>query len=91
VLTAHNGRTALTLARQAQPDLVLIDMMMPHIDAAALCAWLRSASGTSHLPILGMSAVPQAVANVGFTGFLAKPFELDEMLRCIGEALSHNK
>ncbi len=89
VLTAHDGRIALTLARQVRPDVVLTDVMMPHMDGVTLCTRLRRDPGMSQLVILGMSAVPQAVADVGFTEFLAKPFELEEVLRCVDEALSH--
>lgn len=89
VLTAHDGRIALTLARQVQPDLVLTDMMMPHMDGAALCTQLRGDPAMSRIAILGMSAVPQAAAGAGFTEFLAKPFEFDEVLRCVDEALAH--
>ena len=89
VLTAHDGRAALTLARQVRPDVVLTDVMMPHMDGVALCTRLRRDPAMSHLAILGMSAVPQAVADAGFTEFLAKPFELDEVLRSVDEAVSY--
>ena len=89
VVTAHNGRTALTLARQLRPDLVLTDMTMPLMDGAALCVRLRGDPGMSHLAIVGMSAIRQAGADIGFTAFLTKPFELDQVLRCVDKALSH--
>lgn len=88
VLTAHDGRIALSLARQVRPDLVLTDMMMPHMGGVALCTQLRRDPAMSNIAILGMSAVPQAAAGVGFTEFLTKPFEFEEVLRCVDQALA---
>ena len=79
----------LAQMHKLRPDVVLTDVMMPHMDGVALCTRLRRDPGMSHLAIVGMSAVRQAVAGIGFTAFLAKPVELDQVLRCVHEALSH--
>ena len=86
VLIAHNGCDALALARQTRPDLVLTDVMMPRMDGITLCAELHRDEHLSDLPVIGMSAVRQVVA--GFSRFISKPFELEELLRCVSEALA---
>ncbi|KPV54981.1 hypothetical protein SE17_00375 [Kouleothrix aurantiaca] len=86
VLIAHNGCDALALARQIRPDLVLTDVMMPRMDGITLCAELQRDEHLSDLPVIGMSAVRQIVA--GFSRFISKPFELEELLRCVSEALA---
>ena len=44
VLTAANGRQALELARQAEPDLILLDLMLPEVDGLDVCRELRRTS-----------------------------------------------
>jgi two-component system alkaline phosphatase synthesis response regulator PhoP len=88
VLTARDGYAALALARQLRPDLVLTDVMMPRMDGRALFAQLRGDADTTRIPVIGMSAVPQGVTDNAFAAFLAKPFDLEQVLRCVYEALS---
>jgi CheY-like chemotaxis protein len=89
VLTAPDGYAALTLARQLRPNLVLTDLMMPRMDGRVLSARLRGDAGTSRIPVIGMSAASQGVADKAFAAFLAKPFNLEQVLRCVDEVLSH--
>jgi DNA-binding response OmpR family regulator len=91
VETVANGREAVRLAREWQPDLVVIDWVMPEIDGPTAIAALRRDPLTSSLPILLMSGSEDgeaAAAECGADLFLRKPFELtalvtraDELLR----------
>ncbi len=82
-------RQALSLARDIRPDLVLLDLTMPHIDGFAIMEGLRAAQAPgSYLPILVLTADAtthtrrRALAS-GANDFLTKPFENEEvMLRC---------
>lgn len=83
VLTAADGREALKLASAEDPDLLLLDVMMPELDGLEVTRRLRS-QGTT-LPILMLTArteVSDRVAGLdaGADDYLVKPFALDELL-----------
>lgn len=88
VLTASNGRAALALAYQQRLDLVVTDLMMPHMDGMALCAALRADAETAQIPVLGMSAGVVSAPSDLFNGFVAKPFNLEDVLAQIRHILS---
>ena len=83
-LLAHNGRTALAIARREHPALVLTDRNMPGIDGVDLLRRLRASPVTSDIPVMIMSstrpATPEGAERVPF---LAKPFDLDDMLAAV--------
>ena len=79
VFTAANGRDALDRLTEVAPDLVITDFMMPLMDGAALGKALRADPASAHIPILVMSAVPEAALRARFDGydaFLRKPFPI---------------
>jgi two-component system response regulator MprA len=83
VIAAHSGTDALELVEAESPDLVLLDVLMPHPDGLEVCRRLRL-EGNS-LPILMLTArteVADRVAGLdaGADDYLAKPFSLDELL-----------
>lgn len=80
VHVALDGQAALALAHAAPPDLILTDLMMPHLDGHALRARLQADPQTAHIPIVGMSAARPVHRADGFAGFIAKPFDLDVLL-----------
>jgi two-component system response regulator MprA len=83
VIATHSGADALELVEAERPDLVLLDVLMPHPDGLEVCRRLRL-EGNS-LPILMLTArteVADRVAGLdaGADDYLAKPFSLDELL-----------
>ena len=81
--TAYDGQTALAIARDQPPDLVILDVMLPDIDGLEVCRRLRAAS--PDLPILMLTAkdaVPDRVAGLdaGADDYLVKPFAFDELM-----------
>ncbi|MEY9876075.1 two-component system response regulator MprA [Streptacidiphilus sp. MAP12-33] len=83
VLTASDGLEALDAVAAEQPDLVLLDIMMPRMDGLTAVRRLRSRGDT--VPVLMLTArdaVGDRVTglDVGADDYLAKPFELDELL-----------
>ena len=83
VIAARSGHDALELVEAERPDLVLLDVLMPHPDGLEVCRRLRL-EGNS-LPILMLTArseVADRVAGLdaGADDYLAKPFSLDELL-----------
>jgi DNA-binding response OmpR family regulator len=82
VLTAVDGYQGLSLARTNQPDLLLLDVMLPGIDGFEVCRILRKEMS---LPILMLTARTEEVdkivgLEVGADDYLTKPFSMRELL-----------
>jgi CheY-like chemotaxis protein len=84
-LVAADGRAALALlaAEPEPPALIITDLMMPHLNGAALAREVRANSRLRDVPIVLMSAACHAHQSGAADHFLAKPFELDEIDRFI--------
>lgn len=86
VAVADNGATAMALARETPPDLVISDVRMPHIDGFELASQLRARTGDEdYIPIILVSAHGEterrvAGLDVGADDFLTKPIDVDELL-----------
>jgi adenylate cyclase len=84
VVTAHDGAAALELVQSEQPDLVLLDVMMPGIDGYAVCSELRANENTAVLPVIMVtSSIGQEktrAIEAGADDFIPKPFNHDELL-----------
>jgi DNA-binding response OmpR family regulator len=83
VLVAEDGALGLVKARQEQPDLILLDVMLPKLDGFALCAELRRLANP--VPVLMLTAKGQIEDRVsgldaGADDYLVKPFSTDELL-----------
>ena len=80
VIVAGNGREALAIARRDRPDLVVSDVMMPHLNGVRLCQQLKAEPSSASVPVILMSAVgPRVVAGSNADAFLKKPFDLHEV------------
>lgn len=82
VLVASNGREGLRLALQEQPDLVVLDILMPEMDGWEVCRALRE---KSVVPILMLSALGEEVDRIlglelGADDYLTKPFSTRELI-----------
>ncbi len=77
---APDGRQALVLAREAHPDLILTDLMMPGMDGRALYSKLQEHMETAQIPVVLMSAAGHIRLGDGFVGFIPKPFNIDALL-----------
>jgi DNA-binding response OmpR family regulator len=82
VLTASDGEGALHLIEEQQPDLVLLDVMMPRLDGFSVCTRVREFSA---VPIILLTARGQDQDKVrgldlGADDYLTKPFSIDELL-----------
>lgn len=81
VLEAANGSEALLAAREAHPDLVILDLHMPEVDGFGVLGELRGDGAFAATPIIALtaSAMPEdrlRVLEAGFTGFFTKPIRL---------------
>jgi class 3 adenylate cyclase len=85
VVTAASGREALVLLETAQPDLVLLDVVMPEMSGYEVCQKLRATEGTAMLPVIMVTALDPAEERVkgieaGADDFLTKPINQAELL-----------
>ena len=82
VLIARDGRDALRLARSEQPDLIILDLMLPAIDGLDVCRTLRQ---ESQVPIIMLTARGEEVDRVvglelGADDYVTKPFSVRELI-----------
>jgi signal transduction histidine kinase len=85
VVTASNGPDALKLVPETQPDVVLLDVMMPGMDGFEVCRRLRADAASAHLPIVMVTALQDMPDRVqaleaGADDFLTKPVDEVEVL-----------
>jgi serine phosphatase RsbU (regulator of sigma subunit) len=85
ILAARSGRTALEIARQVQPDLVLLDVAMPGMDGFEVCRALKDDSVTREIIVIFLSAhaeVSEKVSGLelGAEDYITKPFQSQEVL-----------
>src|SRR4051812_26482042 len=85
VLSATRGRDGLQIAREHQPDLVLLDLMLPDIAGTEVCKSLKQASPTREIAVLMLTAKGEEVDRVvgfelGADDYVVKPFSVRELL-----------
>ncbi|ATX79230.1 two-component system, sensor histidine kinase ChiS [Mariprofundus aestuarium] len=92
VRQAADGNTALALAAEQRPSLVLMDITMPGMTGYQVLDRLRELYGNA-LPIVMVSALPEdeerdiALAK-GATDYMSKPFDIPSVLRCVNKFLN---
>lgn len=82
VITAEDGSEAVELAAEKQPDLILLDIMLPRMNGYAACAEIRR---FSNVPIIMLTALGQTVdivkgLDAGADDYICKPFSAQELL-----------
>ena len=85
VETASNGLEALTRVREREPDMVILDVMMPGIDGTEVSKRLRAAGNVPILMLTAKGTVADKVAGLdsGADDYLVKPFAFDELLASV--------
>lgn len=80
VVSCHDGQTALTLAAETQPDLILLDVMMPGMDGFETCRRLKAQAETRHIPVVLVTALDGREDKIrgleaGADDFITKPLD----------------
>lgn len=84
VTAAENGREALDLLDEIEPDLILLDLWMPEIDGWQFLIRLRQDGRFGEVPIVVMTADSRDIeAGLRVDGFLRKPLDLDLLLESV--------
>jgi CheY-like chemotaxis protein len=90
VLIAVNGQQGLEKLASLQPDLIMVDYMMPIMDGAKMLEAIRSQPKYEQLPIVLMSGVAEPTVRLhcnGYSAFLRKPLRADTVLATIARLL----
>jgi DNA-binding response OmpR family regulator len=92
-LVAGDGIEAIRLTRENNPDLILLDIMLPKLNGFKVCRLLKFDEKFKHIAIIMMTARTQEkdVAlglETGADEYMTKPFEIDAMLRLVRKHLS---
>ncbi len=93
IVEACDGEEALEQARRVQPDVILLDMMMPIKSGVDVLAELRGDPALAEIPVIMLTARTQAAdreaaALLGATRFLPKPFRPSELAASVDELVS---
>jgi CheY-like chemotaxis protein len=95
IATASNGAEALDAVKEAPPDLILLDVMMPQVDGWTVLEELKSHLGKpfSEIPVILLTALGGPMDRVkggieGAVRYLTKPIDLDELRSAVTDALS---
>ena len=90
--TTTDSREALDMVRRERPDVLLLDLIMPHVDGLEILGHLRREKAFAHLPIIMVTASHEtetrvAALRLGATEFLPKPVDPTELQVRVGNAL----
>ena len=83
-ISASDGKTTLHLARTHQPDLILLDIMLPDFDGIEIIRILKQDEGTKSIKIIALTALAreddrQRILESGCEDYISKPYMVDEL------------
>lgn len=95
VFCAHDGQDGINQARSKQPDVILLDLMIPVIDGIEVCRQLRSESQTRETPIMMLTAKAEETDqligfSVGADDYVVKPFSVRVLLERVKSLCRRN-
>ncbi|XKF66100.1 sporulation transcription factor Spo0A [Virgibacillus necropolis] len=93
--TAHNGRDCLEMLNEMEPDVLVLDIIMPHIDGLAVLQSLRGSERDKYpnvimLTAFGQEEVMKKAVDLGASYFILKPFDLDNLADQIRQVQGRN-
>jgi len=85
-----SSEAVLSIAEEYQPDLILLDILMPDVDGIQVLQALKQNPSTCQIPVIAVTALAraedrQSLLSAGFTDYISKPYMLDDL-----EALVHH-
>jgi len=84
-MVAIDGKSGLNIARDGQPDLILLDVLMPGMDGFEACRFMKEDERTREIPVIFMTALTETENEVagfeaGGVDYITKPFQVEEVL-----------
>lgn len=95
LLTAQSGKAALSIAQTVQPDLILLDILLPDLSGFDVLHHLRHTAATASIPIIAVTALARAddrqkLLQAGCNDCISKPYLLEDLElaveRCLGQS-----
>jgi two-component system cell cycle response regulator DivK len=87
----RDGAKAVEIARQEQPDLIIMDIQLPEVSGLDITRWLKDDDKVAHIPVLAVTAFAmradeKRVREAGCEGYLSKPIQIATFIKAV-EAL----
>lgn len=93
VQVTSKGENTFPKIESFKPDLILLDVLISGHDGRVICKKLKSDKETSHIPVIMFSAHPGAAASIaeyGANDFIAKPFDVNNLMKKVNAQLGIN-
>ena len=97
VLVAHNGVEGLEKAREARPDLIILDVIMPVEDGFQTLEKLKADPTLAHIPVMmltslsnGVNVAPESEFSIAVEDYIDKPIRPAELLRRVDKLLARH-
>jgi CheY-like chemotaxis protein len=94
VIEADNGEEAVKVAVNQKPDLILMDILMPHMDGLTACYAIKRNQATKEIPVIMLTAVDYDLNRklsqdvMGAQGYITKPFNSEALMNMIAKFLN---
>ena len=91
-LEAETGEAGITLAREQQPALILMDIQLPGMDGRATLKVLKADGDTQHIPVVALTSFAmkgdrESLLAEGFDDYMAKPIDIKELPKVVDRSL----
>jgi len=87
VITADSGKKCLQLLKSTKPDLILLDIMMPHMDGWDTCAKIKNDKKIDSIPIVFLTAktdpISKSMGRLASADYITKPFDMNDLKKRI--------
>ena len=93
VYEAEDGKQAIDIANAQQPDVILMDMMMPRMDGLTACYAIKNNPATKSIPVIMVTAIGfelniKLSKQMGADGYVTKPFTRQQLIDAISPLLA---
>ena len=93
VISAVNAEVGVTLAREGQPDLILMDIQLPGMDGLQATTLLKADDATRSIPVIALTALAmkgdeERILAAGCDGYIAKPLDYKDFLATVKASLA---
>jgi len=95
-LAVQEAGEAFSKAKSFNPDVILLDLLMPRLGGLEICEMLNSDKETRGIPIIVVSALDKEADikkayRLGVVGYITKPYDLNKLLQEINKAISYKQ